>query len=87
MAKDTENKIFYWDQRPGVLSDGSILDMFWTYNNETCSYLNIHARYSSDKGKIWSEIWDTGLWGQPGHLVSLPKGKLQCHLYREIIIQ
>ncbi|MCM8759212.1 MAG: glycoside hydrolase [Candidatus Omnitrophica bacterium] len=76
VAKDPENKIFYWDQRPGVLSDGSILDVFWTYNNENCSYLNIHARYSPDKGKTWSEIWDTGVPGQPGHPVSLRDGKI-----------
>jgi len=76
VAKDPENKIFYWDQRASVLQDGSIFDTFWTYDNETCSYLNIHARYSADAGKTWSEIWDTGVWGQPGHVISLPDGKI-----------
>ncbi len=50
--------------------------MFWTYNNETFSYLNIHARHSPDKGKTWSEIWDTGIPGQPGHPVSLCDGRI-----------
>jgi Neuraminidase (sialidase) len=76
VGKDRENKIFYWDQRPGVLNDGTILDMFWTYNNKTCSYLNIHARCSRDRGKTWSEIWDTGISGQPGHPVSISGNRI-----------
>ena len=27
-AKDPENRIFYWDQRPGILQDGRILNLF-----------------------------------------------------------
>ena len=37
-------RIFYWDQRPQVLPDGRILDLFWTYGNAAAAYLNIHAR-------------------------------------------
>lgn len=76
VAHDPENRIFYWDQRPAVLSDGTILDLFWTYDNQGLRYLNIHARCSKDGGKTWSEIWDTGVWGQPGHPVSLPDGSI-----------
>ena len=73
---DPENRIFYWDQRPNVLADGRILDTFWTYDNRAAVYLNIHARQSLDHGMSWSDMWDTGLPGQPAPPVSLPDGSV-----------
>ncbi len=75
-AEDPENRIFYWDQRPAVLKDGRILNLFWAYNYAESSYLNIHARESKDNGRTWSEIWDTGVSGQPARPVSLPDGRV-----------
>jgi len=69
-------RIFYWDQRPHVLPDGRILDLFWTYDNPAAVYLNIHARESRDGGRTWSELWDTGVPGQPAPAVPLPGGPL-----------
>lgn len=69
-------KIFYWDQRPQVLSDGRILDLFWTYDNPAAKYLNIHARESTDAGRTWSALWDTGVPGQPAQAVQLKDGRL-----------
>jgi hypothetical protein len=60
---DPENRVFYWDQRPGVLRDGVLLDLFWTYDNRSAAYLNIHARESRDCGSTWSAMWDTGVPG------------------------
>jgi len=68
--------IFYWDQRPSVLGDGSILDLFWTFDRPRAVYLNIQARESHDNGRTWSELWDTGLPGQPAPAVPLPSGEL-----------
>ena len=75
-GNDPGNRIFYWDQRPGVLHDGSVLDLFWTYDNRSATYLNIHARESRDGGRTWSAIWDTGVPGQPAPPVSLPDGRI-----------
>ncbi len=75
-SSDPENRIFYWDQRPGVLADGSILDLFWTYDNHKAKYLNIHARESRDAGRTWSQLWDTGVPGQPAPVVSLGNAQL-----------
>jgi hypothetical protein len=75
-SHDPANRIFYWDQRPSVLADGSLLDLFWTYDNASASYLNIHARASRDGGRTWSEIWDTGVSGQPAPAVPLRDGRL-----------
>lgn len=69
-------RIFYWDQRPQVLPDGRILDLFWTYDNQAATYLNIHARESRDGGRTWSELWDTGVPGQPAPVVALRDERL-----------
>jgi BNR repeat protein len=75
-SNDPTNRVFYWDQRPGVLSDGRVLDLFWTYDNREATYLNIHARVSTNHGRSWSEMWDTLVPGQPAAPVSLPDGRI-----------
>ena len=75
-SNDPENRIFYWDQRPGVLANGRIMDLFWTYDNQATVYLSIHARESLDNGHTWSELWDTGVPGQPAPPVSLLDGRI-----------
>lgn len=74
VTSDPENRVFYWDQRPTVLADGAILDLFWTYDTKLTSYRNIHARRSGDHGRTWGELWDTGVRGQPAPPVSAPGG-------------
>lgn len=69
-------RIFYWDQRPQVLPDGRIVDLFWTYDNGAATYLNIHARASTDGGRTWSALWDTGVPGQPAPVAPLGDGRL-----------
>lgn len=76
VSHDPENRVFYWDQRPGVLPDGSILDLFWTYDNGASVYLNIHARASRDGGRSFSPLWDTGVPGQPAQPVGLSDGRI-----------
>lgn len=73
-SNDPTNHVFYWDQRPGVLADGRVLDFFWTYDNREAAYLNIHARVSTDHGRNWSDMWDTHVPGQPAAPVSLREG-------------
>lgn len=76
VASDPEARIFYWDQRPGLLADGSLLDLFWTFDRRRAVYLNIHARASDDNGRTWSDLWDTGVPGQPAPPASLPDGRI-----------
>ena len=76
VSGDPGNRIFYWDQRPGVLADGRILDVFWTYDTAEAVYLNTHACESRDQGRTWSAMWDTGVPGQPAAPVSLPDGSV-----------
>lgn len=75
-SSDPENRFFYWDQRPSVLADGTLLDLFWTFDRKEAVYLNIHARSSCDNGRTWTQLWDTGVAGQPAPAVSLPDGQI-----------
>jgi len=72
-------RIFYWDQRPAVLPDGSVFDLFWTFDRSAVAYLNIHARRSPD-GRTFSDMYDTGVPGQPAAPVALGDGTL-CMVY------
>lgn len=75
-AHEPEGRVYYWDQRPAVLADGSVLDAFWTYDTRTAQYLSIHAAHSLDSGRTWSPPWDTGLPGQPAPPRSLADGRI-----------
>lgn len=75
-SNDPANRFFLWDQKPGILADGTILDLFWTYDNHASIYLNIRARQSTDNGRTWSRIWDTNVPGQPAQPVSTPDGSI-----------
>ena len=68
--------VFYWDQRCQVLSDARLFNVFWTYDKRTAKYLNIHACESTDSGRTWSSLWDTGVSGQPAQVVQLQDGAL-----------
>ena len=76
VSDDPTLRYFYWDQRPGVLDDGRVLDLFWTFDREAAKYLNIYARESTDCGHTWSDLWDTGVPGQPAPPVSIAHDRL-----------
>ena len=67
-SEDPSRRMFYWDQRAGVVGTGEILDLFWTYDRAKSEYLNIHARRSRNWGLDWSPLWDKGY---PGSRPSL----------------
>lgn len=75
-ARDPANRLFYWDQRPGALPGGGILDVFWTFDTATAGYLPIHACESHDLGATWTAPWNTGVPGQPAPPVGLPGGSI-----------
>jgi len=75
-SEHPQNAVFYWDQRPSLLPDGRLLDLFWSLDRVTNQYINIQARESLDNGATWSAIWDTGVPGQPGPAFMLPDGKV-----------
>ena len=76
VAHDPSHRIFYWDHRPVVLSNGNLLDLFWTFDTREGVYLNMHASRSADHGRTWSPIWDTGLPGQAGPPQCLRDGRI-----------
>jgi hypothetical protein len=76
VARDPDLKILHWDQRPQVLSDGSVISLFWTFDKSKGDYLNMHAARSTDSGRTWGKPWDIGVPGQPAPLVDLGNGRL-----------
>ncbi len=75
-SNDPTNRLFYWDQRPGVVKEGNLLNLFWTYDAAAATYLNIHARQSDDFGRTWSDYRDIGVPGQPAQPVRLGDGRI-----------
>ncbi|MCA9411207.1 MAG: exo-alpha-sialidase [Candidatus Omnitrophica bacterium] len=76
VSADPEDRVFFWDQRPSVFESGRILDLFWTFDRDSGTYLSIHACESLDYGVTWSAMWDTGVSGQPAPAVELSNGIL-----------
>ena len=71
VARDETNRLYYWDHRTAAMRDGRLLSLLWTYDRRDAVYRNIHACQSLDRGRSWSEPWDTGVPGQPAPAVDL----------------
>ncbi|MBR2344000.1 MAG: exo-alpha-sialidase [Clostridia bacterium] len=69
-------EIYYWDQRLSTLDDGRVADIFWTFDRTRGDYINIHQCYSTDGGRSFGALTDTGLVGQPGNIISGEGGEL-----------
>lgn len=68
--------IYYWDQRLSCLDDGTVADIFWTFDRNKGDYINIHYCESKDGGRTFGPLRDTGLVGQPGNVISAKDGGL-----------
>jgi len=71
VAHDPTRELFYWDQRHALLPDGTILAIFWTYNNLSGQDIDLHWAVSSDDGKTWTKPAPTGIAGQPSVPIAL----------------
>jgi len=74
-CQDPAARIFHWDQRAAVCPDGRIVTYSWTYDRESCRYLNIQRRFSPDEGATWSEPEDLGFADQASHPAILEDGR------------
>jgi len=73
----TDNpRIYYWDQRISTVADGRVMDIFWTFDRDKGDYINIHLTQSSDGGRSFGPLTDTGLVGQPGNVIDGKEGQL-----------
>ncbi len=68
--------VYYWDQRIDTLVDGTVVDIFWTFDRDKGDYINIHYCESVDGGRTFGPLLDTGLVGQPGNVISGKDGSL-----------
>jgi hypothetical protein len=76
VSEDPTGRMYYWDQRPAVLSDGELIDFFWTFDRVAEKYLNLHVRSSSDHGRTWSPLREIPVPGQAATPVGLPGGRV-----------
>lgn len=68
--------VYFWDQRISCLKNGTIYDIFWTFDRNKGDYVNIHASTSKDLGKTFSKPFDISLSGQPGNVIDGKDGEL-----------
>lgn len=73
---DPSGRIFNWDQRVGMTTDGTLVTFAWIYDTEAQKYLNIHRRISDDGGHTWSDAVDIGITDQAAHPAILPDGRI-----------
>lgn len=76
--------VYYWDQRIDTLADGTVTDIFWTFDRTKGDYVNIHYCESRDGGRTFGELTDTGLSGQPGNVIDgKNNGRLAIYINRD----
>lgn len=75
-AHDPGNRIYYWDQRPTALRDGTLINAYWVYDRQASSYMNTRVNFSHDSGQTWTQPIDIGFEAQPSPVVELPDGRL-----------
>jgi hypothetical protein len=59
----------------GEAADGTIMAMMRTEPNENGC---LHVSRSTDDGLTWSKPENTGIWGHPANLLTLPDGRMLC---------
>lgn len=69
---DPNRRIFCWDQRVAVAGE-KLVAVFWTYDQQAGKYLNIHSRSSTDSGRSWGDLVDTGVPGQPARIAAVDR--------------
>jgi len=74
-AEDTQRRIWYNDPRGTVLKDGTLLNVYFTFDSGTSEFRNVHYNISDDRW-TWTEPADTGVPGQPSQPVELPDGRV-----------
>jgi hypothetical protein len=75
-CQDPTGRIFNWDQRAGVATDGRLATFTWTYDRETTKYHNIHRRISDTEGASWTQAEDLGFADQAARPAMLPDGRV-----------
>jgi len=64
LAKDETRTLIYGDPRLSLLPDGRLIALMWTYDFVAEKDLPVHRTESSDNGRTWRKVHNTGLTGQ-----------------------
>ncbi len=76
VANDPAGKVYYWDQRPTVLGENRLLNLFWTFDRNVKKDITIHRSRSDDGGRTWTKPADTGIEGQIAFPTPLQDGRV-----------
>jgi len=77
VARDPDNRRFYWDQRLETHpDDGRLVAMFWTHDPAAGRDVDVHVAWGSPDGGTWSDPLPTGLPGQHTQPISLGGDRL-----------
>jgi len=76
VGHDPAGRMFYWDQRACAVGGEDVFVVFDTFEKGAGTRPTIHARRSFGGLAGWSELWDTGVAGQPGYPLELPDGRI-----------
>jgi BNR repeat protein len=65
VARDPDNRIFFWDQRLETHpQDGRLVNMFWTHDVQEGRDIDVHISWASPDGRAWTYPVSTGIAGQ-----------------------
>ncbi|TMD26251.1 MAG: hypothetical protein E6I94_10870, partial [Chloroflexi bacterium] len=65
VARDPDDRTFYWDQRLAVHpGTGELVAMFWTHDVATGTDRDVHIAWGTPDGRSWTSPAPTGLEGQ-----------------------
>ncbi len=73
---DPDERLAYYDQRMVELGDGRLLTIAWVHDVVSDVTLTARAGFSSDRGRTWSDPFDTGLRGGPINPLVLSDGRV-----------
>jgi hypothetical protein len=76
VAHDPRGCIIYWNGMFTRLRDGRLFVMYWTKDYQSGKDLTIHATWSEDEGRTWTEPYDTGILGQMGSSIDVGAGRV-----------
>ena len=86
VARHTEDRLYYWDQRQALCPDGQqLVSLFWTYDRKREQDVDIHISGASLESLSWRTPIGTGIRGQIAVPIPLPDNRLLAfYVLREL---
>ena len=76
VARDGQDRLFFYDQRQDISPAGQPVAAFWTYDRQSERDTDIHLAWGDAESLTWQQPVATGLQGQVAAPIALPDGQL-----------